>query len=231
MEQQYILLVEGPDDEHVIKHLCKSRNHSFFNKVDENEVQIKQKGGVQNLLNTLSIELTGSGLKVLGVIVDADMSLESRWQQVREQLRKAGYSNIPSAPNPKGTVLPSVEGSLLPRFGVWIMPDNQTSGILEDFLRWLVPQDSQLFPHVQSSIDSIPETERHFSENDKPKAVIHTWLAWQKEPGKPLGVSITAKYLDPDVEQVGLLLTWLMRLFENQSDDNNVSIHSDLPTS
>ena len=93
------------------------------------------------------------------------------------------------------------------------MPDNESKGILEDFLRFLVPTDSQLFEHVKSSVASIPEAERRFSQLAEPKAVIHTWLAWQQEPGKPLGTAITAKFLDPNVEQVDVLVAWLKLLF------------------
>ena len=53
---------------------------------------------------------------------------------------------------------------LLPRFGVWLMPDNQSRGILEDFLHFLVPAGSQLFEHVKSSVATIPANERRFSQ-------------------------------------------------------------------
>jgi len=95
---------------------------------------------------------------------------------------------------------------LLPRVGIWIMPDNRTTGISEDFLLLLVPPDSRLYTHVQASVDSISEGEQRFKVPDKPKALIHTWLAWQEEPGRPLGTAITANFLDPNVTQVGLLL-------------------------
>ena len=93
------------------------------------------------------------------------------------------------------------------------MPDNQTKGILEDFLRFLVPTESHLLNHALSSVATIPEGERRFTELVEPKAIIHTWLAWQKEPGKPLGTAITARYLDHDVAQVDVLMAWLTRLF------------------
>ena len=48
---------------------------------------------------------------------------------------------------------------------------------------------------------------------DEPKAVIHTWLAWQKEPGRPFGTAITARFLDPNVPEVDVLVAWLKRLF------------------
>jgi hypothetical protein len=38
-------------------------------------------------------------------------------------------------------------------------------------------------------------------------------VAWQKEPGKPLGTAITAKFLNPNVAQVDILVAWLKRLF------------------
>jgi len=42
---------------------------------------------------------------------------------------------------------------------------------------------------------------------------MHTWLAWQEEPGKPLGTAITAKFLDANVAQVDVLVAWLKALF------------------
>jgi len=93
------------------------------------------------------------------------------------------------------------------------MPDNQTTGNLEDFLKFLVPADSELYEHVISSVDGIPPSEQRFSAVDRSKVLIHTWLAWQKDPGKPLGTAITAKYFDPTVPQVDTLISWLNRLF------------------
>ena len=95
------------------------------------------------------------------------------------------------------------------------MPDNQTPGILGHFLSFLVPQQpNALFCHVNACVDSIPDI--RFSQNDKPKAIIHTWLAWQEKPGRPYGTAITAHFLDPDVPQVDVLVSWLERLFVGQ---------------
>ena len=38
-------------------------------------------------------------------------------------------------------------------------------------------------------------------------------LAWQKEPGLPLGASISARFLDANVSQVDVLVACLKRLF------------------
>ena len=201
-----VLLVEGTDDEHVLKHVCGNRGLPHFD-------QVKSYGGADALLEAVPPELRASNEPgdIVGLVVDADTDLDARWQSIRDRLTEIGYPNVPAAPDPAGTVLDPPAGSLLPRTGVWLMPDNSTPGILEDFLQFLVPAPDALLDHVKASVDSIPD--RRFSLNDEPKAVIHTWLAWQKEPGRPYGTAITARYLDPDVPQVDVLAAWLRRLF------------------
>lgn len=207
MTAKKILLVEGTDDEHVLKHLCGNR---AVPKLDD----VKSHGGVEQLLESFPVRLKASeDGDIVGIVIDADTDLASRWQSLRGRLLEVGYQNVPDVPAPEGTILDPPADTLLPRVGLWIMPDNQTKGILEDFLRFLVPENSGLFRHVKSSVASIPEGERHFSQLAEPKALIHTWLAWQKEPGKPLGTAITAKYLEPNVAEVDVLISWLHRLF------------------
>ncbi len=200
------LLVEGKDDEHVLKHICGNRD---IGPLDE----VKDLDGVDNLLDDIPVQLKASNEvgAVVGVVIDADASVESRWQAIRDRFVQVGYRNVPTEPKPDGTILEPPEVSLLPRAGIWIMPDNRTSGMLEDFLLFLVPQPNDLLGHVIRSVDSIPD--RLFKENDELKAVIHTWLAWQEDPGKPYGQAITARFLDPDVPQVDVLVSWLRRLF------------------
>ena len=203
-----ILLVEGTDDEHVLRHICRGHR---IPAPDE----VKQSGGADRLLRYLPTQLNLSRGEDddVGVVIDADNDLDARWQSLRDIFERAGYPNVPNQPDPNGTILEAPDGTLLPRAGVWLMPDNKTPGILEDFLRFLIPnQPNPLFDHVNASVDSIPD--RLFSENDTPKAVIHTWLAWQKEPGRPYGTAITARFLDSQLPQARPLAGWLGRLFD-----------------
>jgi len=207
MGNKKILLVEGIDDEHVLKHVCGNRGLPKFDKIIPH-------GGVDNLLESFPVRLKASeDGDVVGVVIDADTQIASRWESLRDRLVLVGYENVPANPTPGGTILPPPAGTMLPRVGVWIMPDNQANGILEDFLRFLVPTGSQLFALVETSVASIPADEMRFSVLARPKALIHTWLAWQQEPGKPLGTAITARYLDPGVAQVDVLISWLNRLY------------------
>ena len=207
MAGRKILLVEGLDDEHVLKHICGNRGIAYLDEV-------KPHGSVDTLLESIPVRLkAGEDGDIVGVVIDADTDLKARWRSLQDRLINLGYQDVPADPTPDGTILDPPERTLLPRVGIWIMPDNETSGILEDFLRFLVPQEGTLFNHVQSSVATIPEPERRFSRVAEPKAIIHTWLAWQKEPGKPLGTAITARFLDPNVAPVDVLVSWLNRLF------------------
>ena len=203
-----ILLVEGTDDEHVLKHICGNRGIPLLDEVENC-------GSVEKLIENLGVRLPlliQEG-DAIGVVIDADTDISARWQSIRDRITDFGYQNVSDQPDPDGTILDPPAGTLLPRLGVWIMPNNQTSGILEDFLRFLVPQPNILFDHAKASVAAIPEGERRFKQLDERKAVIHTWLAWQEEPGRPFGTAISACFLDPNVPEVDVLADWLKRLF------------------
>ena len=202
-----VLMVEGKDDQQVFMHLCGNRG---LPRLDV----IKPHDGVQPLLESFPVQLKASQPgDIVGLVIDADEDVASRWQSLRDRLIGLDYRDVPESALSDGTILDPPSGTLLPRVGIWIMPNNQTPGILEDFLRFLVPKGSPLFEHVISSVSAIPEGERRFTRLAEPKVLIHTWLAWQEEPGKPLGTAITARYLDPSAPQVEVLVSWLTRLF------------------
>lgn len=206
MAGKRVLMVEGTDDEHVVMHICGTRQ---LGKIET----IHRYGGKDPLLEGIGARLKESDIAALGILLDADTDLQSRWQAVADRLAQAGYAGVPELPSSEGTVIESPADSLLPRVGVWLMPDNRVPGILEDFLRFLVPEGDPLFAHVEQSLDTIPHDLCRFDELKKPKAKIHTWLAWQDEPGKPLGQAITARYLDSHLPAADIFAGWLQRMF------------------
>lgn len=201
------LLVEGKDDLFVVANLCQHRGVPEFCIQDSDD-------GVDGLLRGLPVRLKACNEgDVLGVMLDADENLSNRWQAVRDRLLSYGYSEVPDHPDPAGTIIERPHGGLLPRFGVWLMPDNRENGILEDFLRFLVPDGSPLLEHADNSLNAIPGDQILFPVVRRPKALIHTWLAWQSEPGRPLGQAISNRFLDPDAPGADTLVAWLDRLF------------------
>lgn len=215
MAGRKVLLVEGTDDEHVMKHICTNRGIPHLDEV-------KQHGCYTELLKAIPLKIKFSEEEgdVVGVVIDADSDLRARWQSVRDRLVEVGYQDVPNAPNPNGTIVEPPDNSLLPKAGVWIMPDNKTAGILEDFLDSLIPQSDALRAHARRSVDSLPE--QRFKDKHISKALIHTWLAWQEEPGRPYGTAIKAGFLDMCLPQADVLASWLKQLFGRLNDTDHV---------
>lgn len=102
------------------------------------------------------------------------------------------------------------------------MPDNQLKGAIEDFIRFLVPEQDDLMPFAEKTVDHLIVTGKNrFRASQRSKALLHTWLAWQARPGKQLGSAITYRvstgqkeeYLLDD-RQASDFIEWLKKLFE-----------------
>lgn len=199
MVQKIVLLVEGKDDEHVIKNI-------FLHHKIPQSLNIKDKKGIDNLLETLDVELLDSDLQRLAIIVDADIDLTNQWVRIINILKKSGYNSVPDQPDTSGTVITQPEK---PVIGVWLMPDNSLPGMLENFVSFLIPQGDNLWDRAKQVVEEIPEANRRFQPQHKIKAQIHTWLAWQKEPGKPLGLAVTFRYLDADAQHAKDFINWI----------------------
>lgn len=202
MAKERVLLVEGNDDRHAV--LALLSHHQFpvvFDVIDSK--------GIDPLLESISTRLKESGREVVGILVDADIDLRARWQSLRDILLAEGYTP-PAQPAAGGIILLHEDK---PRVGIWIMPDNQLPGMLEDFAARLVTPGDTLWARAVSAVDSIPAEERRFPNERVAKAKLHTFLSWQEEPGKPIGLAITTKYLNPDAPQATEFIQWLQALF------------------
>lgn len=102
---------------------------------------------------------------------------------------------------------------MLPIVGIWLMPENTLPGMLEDFLHFLVPAGDNLWTLAEEVIEAVERQEQRFRPTYRSKAKMHTWLAWQEEPGKPLGQAITARYLKADAPHAQKLIAWMRNLF------------------
>ena len=148
----------------------------------------------------------------LGIVLDADTDLGGRWQQLRDRLSKSGYQ-LPDSPTPSGTI---VTTNGMPQVGIWLMPDNQDLGMIEDFIRLLVPDDDERLTLAEETIATLEARGlQSYIANYRSKALIHTWLAWQADPGTPLGLAITKKYFSTDTDLCQQFATWLNRLFND----------------
>jgi hypothetical protein len=210
---RYCLLVEGPDDAWSIINLLKRHGYDWD---DDSIVRpyVNAVGGKDSLLRAPLLQAAAKSYDRLGIVVDADLEPSDRWKALRGALR--GVEDLPDAPSGGGTIIESarVPGFGVARLGVWLMPDNQAPGTLEDFLAKLVPADDRCWPHADvSTRKARDELEAPLEEKDHAKGVIHTWLAWQKQPGQPLGQAITARAFAHDTPQALEFVGWFLRLF------------------
>ena len=94
-DEPRLLLVEGRDDFHVISALCKvgglPENFSIFDCGSDDKV-----------FDALSaLLLKAESPEIIGVVLDADENVESRWQSIRDKLQNYPY-RLPNAPDPGG---------------------------------------------------------------------------------------------------------------------------------
>ena len=206
----YKLLVEGNDDVHVVRALWNSQSKpELFDIID-----CKSKDRV---LNELKIRLTTpQNHRVIGVILDADTDASACWDAIKSRLNATGkYNSRKLKLSTNGLILEATDPEF-PKIGVWIMPDNNLPGMLEDFLAALSePEDPLMLKAEEVLSDLENQGINKYKNVHRAKAKIHTFLAWQDEPGKPMGTAITTRILDPTKSNAKVFIAWLERLFQS----------------
>lgn len=203
----YRLLVEGSDDKHSVIHLMKRHGIDWDNPANILP-HVHDCGGFDPLLK--SIQVNVKSYKKLGVVVDANMDLEKRWQQLVNKLSEIDVI-LPESPSQDGTIITGMYSDW--KVGVWLMPDNQNRGELEDFLSKLVPSDDKCWSYADEVTKHAKQLGARFPDKLLCKAKIHTWLAWQENPGLPFGTAITAKYFEADSPEALNFVDWFRLLF------------------
>ncbi len=209
----YRLIVEGPDDMHVILNLMKRHGYDWDDARSTRPL-VESAGGVSQLLDGTNLSTGAKSHTRLGLVLDADLETSQRWQQVRDCFSNLKIT-LPDLPSPDGTVIdvPKLPGLVLSRLGIWLMPDNQQPGILEDFLGRLVPPNDPCWAHAEEATVRARALGGPLAEKDHAKGRIHTWLAWQTEPGRAFGVALNARILGHDSPEALRFVSWFQRLF------------------
>ncbi|WP_262965893.1 DUF3226 domain-containing protein [Methylobacter psychrophilus] len=217
-----ILLVEGEADKGFFEQICKSL-------VLDTEVRVaspkdlegvrNSKQGVFNLLPTLlPLLLIEDGLTHIAIIVDADylvlngLGYQKTIERVSDIVRPFGFEFDQNAAS--GILYKHSDG--LADFGLWIMPNNQDEGMLEDWIKSCVNVSEQaLFQQATQAVQQV--STRKFPEHLLSKAEVATWLAWQKQPGHGLYAAITDQLLDNQLPLFKELELWLCRIFAQET--------------
>ena len=203
-----LLVVEGQTDQHLILHLCRQADPELGNRFDFHNAQ-----GLTGVINSVRNLVNQPGLTGVGFVLDGDETPQEHWRQVMERIAVA-YPDmqLPEVPDHRGTIVPEDPGMGSPRIGIWIMPDNQSAGELEDFVVQMIPEGDPVWPRSQTYIQDIPVPARRFEDNKIAKSQVHAWLAARRFPGL-MGIAVRDGDLTVDGPLCQRFIAWLNRLF------------------
>ncbi|MDX8126500.1 DUF3226 domain-containing protein [Methylomonas sp. OY6] len=226
-----ILLVEGNNDRAFFRAFCKKLD---LKDVDVPEITIvtpkdigAQRNGWTNLIDHLPTEikrLRNGDIDKLAIVIDADFEPDNYGgvtsrrslitKKINDFLQKQNYGlyEISDQPNYKtGDIFKHTNG--LPDIGLWIMPDHQNDGMIENFVEQMISASAEqqsLLAHANFSINNLPT--KLFKDIHLSKARIYTWRAWQKEPGIRLPDALSENLLT--IEAAANFSNWLVSVFK-----------------
>lgn len=203
-----LLLTEGEDDLHVVQNLCLARGIVLPVK-DDTEYRSVAAEGLPDLLTLArNLILNEADLAFLAIVADADDDPLAVWRHLSTVLTKTGFTNLPATLDPNGTILSRDDGFKVISVGVWLMPDNIGSGMLESFLQQMISDAHTLVQSVDRFLETIPYPFRRYPNA---KARVRGYLSVQEFPGLPPGKAISANYFDASVATVDPFLAWIRR--------------------
>jgi hypothetical protein len=217
-----LLIVEGTDDRYFINQILlrygfrksSQADHKYFvvdrdGEPEENAIRIHECSGFENISGALKTELQPETLDGLAIIADMDLYSDRRWDSLRGTLVAQRYFGLPSELPHRGLIHSQSE---IPSLGVWLMPDNASEGMMETFASALVPNEDACWVHARATVVGLPDTARRFDiDRCLDKASLHTWLAWQEEPGCRTGLAVSRNLLRADTVAAAALIGWIER--------------------
>ena len=208
-----VLVVEGRTEVFVIPYLMELNGVNWGKGKNNTAVHIKDYDGYENINkpDAIATELLASGLTALGIIIDADEDPKERWQSIRNSCQQS-ISNLPLCLPKTGLIWNAPNGI---KFGIWMMPDNNMRGMLETFLAYMIPNETELlWQFAQESVKEAKTKGANFTEFQIDKANIYTWLAWQNPSGRQLHQAVMEKILDPKHPRAEKFVNWFKDLYE-----------------
>lgn len=211
-----ILLVEGEADRAFFELICRGiglGNTVTVAPPKDLAGTHNSREGVFNHLPLLLQQLNDGTVTRLAVVVDADSPPNGGFAPTRDRVTQIvapfGYG-LPLN-NSGGLLYAHSDG--LADFGLWVMPNNSSVGMLEDWIKQCVgANENALLSHAEGVVAALPDPPK-FKPLHLSKAEVATWLAWQKRPGNGLYSAVTDDLIDPQSPAYVELTDWLRHVF------------------
>lgn len=205
-----LMIVEGFTDLNTVVGIMR-KHTNWPAKKEEAPVWILRGGSVDEILSHKYVQtvMGTSEFRNLGLIVDANSSCLGRYESIRGRFSEY-FPGMPEHIPPHGLIVENADGV---QFGVWIMPDNCSSGAVEDFLIGLVPQESKILmestiKHVDSMYNISP-----FRRSHAHKARLYSWLALQDPPTMDPLKALYTGALDAMHPAATEFVNWFIKLY------------------
>jgi hypothetical protein len=215
-----LIFCEGIDDERFLVELLA------FLSIDS--IWVERADGesqFQGLVRTLRGRGNFEQLRALAIVRDADTDAGRKFESVTDLLQAAGY---PVPPTPARLItgrFPSATTVTVGVVGVFIMPDGDSPGTLEDLCLRAIEQD-QALECTREFLDCVrTHTGVTCPDQHIPKAKLNSWLASRANPTLRLGQARASRDIPPDSDAFGPIRQFLQELAEaatrpGQSNDD-----------
>lgn len=225
-----ILLVEGTTDKYFFELLLEKAGLANVEVFPPKESGTRGRGVaalVKEGIPKQIEEIKRGSVSKLGIVVDADSEdddagFNNRYQVISDLL-KNDFTLVSAQNNEKGSLFRREDAPEI-CIGLWIMPDCQEQGMLEDFLLPCITESdrTQLLELADSSIQEVTKCATfdniRFNPKHLSKVRFSTWLTWQQKPRscRQLSPACALKegWLNPDHDNIKALTAWLTRVFK-----------------
>ena len=197
-----LLLVEGEGDFHAILQIWLAHHPS-----PDVPFHIQPCGGIPSLLERIEAEIDEETRIAVGFVFDANTDVDARRQAFTDRLHRVGP--IVGKWDESGLIENRTDGT---RVGAWMMPDNVSSGEIEDFLWAMIREGDVLEPLATAYVEDAARIDMRFREIKRRRAEVHSWLAVQEAP-YPTGRAVQVGALDANAPLAMAFVRWLERLF------------------
>jgi hypothetical protein len=162
-----LLLVEGYDTFAIVMQLLRATG-------TERSIELRNAGGTDDLVKSLRLLPSLSGFAqvvALGVIRDCEANPNGAFESVQNALRSSGIP-IPAVPREFAS------GN--PQTGVYLLPDNDTPGMLETLL-WRAISDHPSVPCIDDFLSCVTQkTGQPLANIDKSR--VYAYIAAREQP-------------------------------------------------
>lgn len=213
---QQRLIVEGKDAIVLTAILIKKEIPSpkgYRNSYKYKNEFVKIATGFSKIKAVLKEQLQSPDVEHIGIIIDADdKGAENRFKSLIDFIQKETTENLANAKlTSKGYCHKLNDGRTI---GIWIMPDNLNEGYLENFVSSMIPKNDESWQFAQEKVKELSkESYCKFNTTTQQKALVHTYLAWQKTPGLPMGTAVKAGFLKVENPLLENFTIWFKNVF------------------